>query len=117
MRKEEEYGDNALITASHSDNVELVKLLIEKGADIHAVDMVNYNALMWALSNGHLEIVKLLIDQGANINDIFQIEDRKIERVIQCIKTLNHEVEERKHLFTEKNLKKWKRLRLASLFN
>ena len=45
-----------------------MKLLLDRGADIHAW---NDQALYWAAWNGHPETVKLLLDRGAKfmLND------------------------------------------------
>ena len=46
-------------------NVDMVKLLLDNRADVHADD--NW-ALRWASSNGRYEVVKLLLDNGADIH-------------------------------------------------
>ena len=46
-----------LIEASRTGNLDLIKDLISKGADIHAQDD---EALRWASKHGHLEIVNYL---------------------------------------------------------
>jgi ankyrin repeat protein len=45
--------------------LDVVKHLVEQGADIHARDNA---ALRWATLNGHLDVVKYLVEQGANIH-------------------------------------------------
>lgn len=50
-------NDYALRRAAENEHLEVVELLIGKGADIHAYD--DY-ALRWAAENGHLEVVELL---------------------------------------------------------
>ena len=55
----------ALQYAARYGKLEIVKLLIEHGADIHADD--DY-ALGKAAEFGHLEIVKFLFECGANIH-------------------------------------------------
>ena len=57
-------NDYALRSSAAKGHLEVVKLLIEKGADIHAYN--NY-ALRWSAINGHLEVIQLLIEKGANI--------------------------------------------------
>ncbi|TEY39703.1 hypothetical protein BOTCAL_0453g00070 [Botryotinia calthae] len=54
----------AIIIASHFGLEEIVKMLLEKGADIESKDS-NYNQtpLSWAAKNGHDEVVKLLLEK------------------------------------------------------
>ena len=54
----------AIIYASAYGHTEVVKLLLEAGADVTFED--NY-AIEWASVNGHTEIVKLLIEAGADV--------------------------------------------------
>ena len=61
------------MVASGKGNLEIVKILVEKGADVNKVDSSNYTALMWATSGGsygagHLDIVKYLSEQGADLD-------------------------------------------------
>jgi ankyrin repeat protein len=45
-----------------------VKLLLERGAAVNAVDSVQSTALMWAVRSNHPEVVDLLIHHDAEIN-------------------------------------------------
>ena len=49
---------------------DILKLLIEKGIDIHAVDSYGENALMYAVKNNFPEIVKFLIQKGIDIHAV-----------------------------------------------
>ena len=49
-------------------HLEVVKYLIERGADVHADN--DYYALRYSAGKGHLEVVKYLIEKGANIDVI-----------------------------------------------
>ncbi|KAL9096722.1 MAG: hypothetical protein Q9165_001210 [Trypethelium subeluteriae] len=61
-----EWG-NALQAASRQGYIEIVKLLLDRGADVNAQG--NYsNALQAASGGGYIEIVKLLLDRGADVN-------------------------------------------------
>ena len=51
-----------LLWASENGHLEIVKLLIENGADVSAKDN---EAFRMASENGYLEIVRLLIENGA----------------------------------------------------
>ena len=48
--------------------VKLLKLLLEKGADVNAQGGEYGNALQAASYKGHSEIVKLLLEKGADVN-------------------------------------------------
>ncbi len=67
-----ENGVTALMwAAGHNTNPEVVKILLEGGADIHAKSGGNLDmtALMWAASrNTNPEVVKALLEGGADIH-------------------------------------------------
>jgi hypothetical protein len=58
-------SDYALRLAAVNGHLDIVKFLVEQGANIHAYN--NY-ALIWTANNGHLEVVKYLVEQGADIH-------------------------------------------------
>jgi ankyrin repeat protein len=57
-----------LFDASYNGYLDIVKLLIENGADINAKNEYDYNSLMLASKNGFIDVVSLLINNGADIN-------------------------------------------------
>ncbi|EDU43191.1 ankyrin repeat domain containing protein [Pyrenophora tritici-repentis Pt-1C-BFP] len=69
-RHTERDGDyrNALQAASERGHTEIVKLLLDKGADVNAQGGLHGNALQAASERGHAEVVKLLLDNGADVN-------------------------------------------------
>jgi Ankyrin repeats (3 copies)/Domain of unknown function (DUF3471) len=66
------YGATALFKAAERGNVEIVKILLARGADVTVKDtFYGATAMTWALDNGHVEIVSALLEkQPASVNDI-----------------------------------------------
>lgn len=58
-------GENAMMLAAFNDDIDLVKALIAKGAE---VNKKGWAPLHYACSNGHDDIVKLLLDNSAYID-------------------------------------------------
>lgn len=63
-----------VVSHGHRDTV---KLLLEVGADINAVDIDGWTPLMFAVRDGTIDIVRLLIQSGANTD----ITDRLAKRL------------------------------------
>ena len=62
-------GCNALYYAAERGNTVTLKLLLEAGADVKAVDTNRKRySLVVAASKGHDECVKILLQAGANVN-------------------------------------------------
>ncbi len=59
-----------LLKAAREGNIEAVKTLLDKGADINTKtnDIFGNTALMEAVVNEDIDMVKLLIEKGADIN-------------------------------------------------
>ncbi len=57
-----------LLEAVHEGTVEIVKMLIERGADINGKNAGGVTPLMLATMRGDKELVSLLIDKGADVN-------------------------------------------------
>lgn len=58
----------ALYWAACGGDADIVKLLLNKGANPNAKDKDGCTALMFAAEWGHIDIVKLLLDKGAAPN-------------------------------------------------
>ncbi|MGF6599717.1 ankyrin repeat protein [Paraburkholderia sp. GAS448] len=58
-------GENAMMMAALNDDVTIVKILIEKGAE---VNKKGWAPLHYAAANGNDEIVKLLLDHSAYVD-------------------------------------------------
>lgn len=59
----------AITWAAFSGNDEVVKLLLDRGADINAHGTNGKPALSWAAELGKLETVALLLDRGASLDE------------------------------------------------
>ena len=57
-----------LVEASHSNNVKLVRLLLEIGADINLANSAGDTPLYVASERGNVEMVRILLEKGADIN-------------------------------------------------
>jgi ankyrin repeat protein len=62
------HGHTALMRAALVGNTQMVKELIQQGADINQRDESGRTALMFAAINAHYETMKLLLDHGADVN-------------------------------------------------
>jgi len=58
-------GNTALMWASYSGHLNIVKLFVKHGADVNAKNNAGYTALMLARAMGHTEISKLLKKYGS----------------------------------------------------
>ena len=64
------HGRTPLSWAAQYGHLEVVKLLVEKDAEIETKDSkYGQTPLSWAAENGHLEVVKLLVEKDAEIEN------------------------------------------------
>lgn len=69
--EEDVSDDETLVGDDFSDDrYDLVKRLVEHGADVDAVDSDGRTALMFAVLSENLQVVKFLIESGADINKV-----------------------------------------------
>ncbi|HNT28501.1 MAG TPA: ankyrin repeat domain-containing protein [bacterium] len=62
-------GQTALMWAAQRGHLEVVKFLVQLGANVNAVDADRQEpVLMWATKKGHKEVVEFLIASGADVN-------------------------------------------------
>lgn len=59
---------NPLILATILGHVDIIKMLLERGADVNAQNNLDETPLTEAAHRGHKEIIEILINAGANIN-------------------------------------------------
>jgi ankyrin repeat protein len=64
--------DTPLIEAAANGHLDVVKLLIENGADVNLKGEAWYGPLHAAAAKGHIEVVKILLENGADVNIFHQ---------------------------------------------
>lgn len=57
-----------LMWAAEENNIEMMTLLLEKGADPNLRNRRGMSALLLAAKNGHSDAIKLLLDKGADVD-------------------------------------------------
>jgi ankyrin repeat protein len=68
-------ADTAPGIVTRTDVRELVKILLEHGADVGQRGLNDYTPLHWTASQGDIASVELLLGHGANPNEITRIDD------------------------------------------
>jgi len=58
----------ALHWALENDDLELIKIMISKGANINIEDATGKTPLFYAIDSGNIEIIKLIIEYGGDVN-------------------------------------------------
>ncbi len=58
-------GFTALMTAAEGGTLTCIQLLVDSGADVHAVDQDGRTAIMWAAEGGHQKCIEFLEENGA----------------------------------------------------
>ena len=70
------YGDSPLHYAARYGLTEIVRILVENGADVNAKTIHSYTPLHGATFNGYIDVMKILLENGADV----AIEDRSGEK-------------------------------------
>ena len=61
-----EFERTALAVAARNDHLDVVRYLVQQGADIEKVDSYGNSPLIHASMEGHSEVARYLLEQGAN---------------------------------------------------
>ena len=67
-KKTDTTGNTGLQIASFYNNYDIVELLLNRGADINAINNIKETPLFIACKNGYKNIVELLLNRGADTN-------------------------------------------------
>ena len=66
-----QFKESALTLACYKGHLEMVRFLLEAGADQeHKTDEM-HTALMEASMDGHVEVARLLLDSGAQVSSVW----------------------------------------------
>ena len=82
-------GYNEISTAVKNEDIEMVKLLLEKGVDINQIDEKGVSLLHIAINNLDLDLVSLLIYSGA---DLYQLYKNKFSALQLSIRVDSFEI-------------------------
>jgi ankyrin repeat protein len=63
-------GDQPILHAARNGDTEIVRLLIEHGADVNAINPRGHTVLYCAGGHGHVEAVELLLKSGTDVKHI-----------------------------------------------
>ena len=63
-------NNSVLCITCTKGNLEIIKMLVKKGLNLHDIRCRKNFCLRYAAAHGHLEVVKYLISQGLTLNDI-----------------------------------------------
>lgn len=58
----------ALHAAAYQGHFAVTSLLVDAGADVHAVDVLGYTPLMWGADQGNAEVMKVLLMTGSDVD-------------------------------------------------
>ncbi|KAI5822297.1 ankyrin, partial [Schizophyllum commune Tattone D] len=61
----DKYGDTSLHQAACRGHLRTVSLLLERGANVNAINNVHYTPLNTVVRFGYIDIIRLLVDRGA----------------------------------------------------
>ncbi len=68
MNLQDEDVWSALMMASQNGHAEVVKILLENGAQVNLKNKSDRSAFIMASQNGHAEVIQILLQNGAQVN-------------------------------------------------
>jgi ankyrin repeat protein len=70
MAVTDRFGSTPLSVAAEHGYLEIVMLLLEKGADVTVRNKDGWTLLNLAVNRGHIEVIELLLKEGADMTVI-----------------------------------------------
>ena len=77
-------GSTPLHWAAANGHVEIVRLLLQNGADVNAKDRWDGTPLHWAASEGHIDILHLLVENGVDLEAQDNVGWRVLHEAADC---------------------------------
>ena len=68
VNRRSDNGNTALMVAAAFGYGEMVRLLVDSGADLNMRGRIGNTALMYAVQEGHTDVVRLLVEADAKVN-------------------------------------------------
>ena len=68
MNHKDDLGETPLYCATEQENIEMVKYLLEQGADVNIKDYTLETPLQCAVRKRNKKIVELLVNNSADVN-------------------------------------------------
>ena len=72
LEERDDDGRTALMMAAQMNQLPVVRLLLDHGARMDAVDKQRYTSLSYAVCEGRKSIVDLLVEKGASVLKVHQ---------------------------------------------
>ena len=81
--RDEDYGWTSLMTAAWNGHLAICRLLIDKGAQLEAKDIIGRTPLHRAAMQGRVDIVRLLCNSGADVEARENNEERPLHWAVE----------------------------------
>jgi hypothetical protein len=78
--KDDRFGATPLHSAVMNGHIEIVRLLLQNGAEVNVRNIYGYTPLHWAAIFGHVDILHLLVENGADL----EAQNNYGQRALHC---------------------------------